>query len=297
LAPVGVAGELCIGGAGLARGYQGQPGQTAERFTPNCYDATGGERMYRTGDLARYLPDGNIEFLGRVDDQVKIRGFRIELGEIEIVLSQHEGVREAVVVARPDERGGNRLVAYVVVSEGRTATAGELQRHLKDSLPEYMIPSAFVTLDALPLTANGKIDRRALPETDGARPELEEVYVAPRSELERGIASVWQEVLKVEKVGIHDNFFNLGGHSLLIVQVNSRVQEILRLDVSLIDMFKYPTVSALAEHLSRESSAPSAAATAKGTTQTRLEATERQRQMRQRQQQQTARRRKGAADE
>jgi amino acid adenylation domain-containing protein len=294
LVPVGVAGELCIGGAGLARGYQGQPGQTAERFTPNRYDAAGGERMYRTGDLARYMPDGNIEFLGRVDDQVKVRGFRIELGEIETVLSQHEGVREAVVVARPDERGGNRLVAYVVVSEGRTATAGELRRHLKDSLPEYMIPSAFVTLDALPLTPNGKIDRKHLPETDGARPELEEVYVAPRSELERGIASVWQEVLKVEKVGVHDNFFNLGGHSLLIVQVNSRVHEILRVDVPLVDMFKYPTVSSLAEHLSRESAAPAAA---RGATQTRLEATERQRQMRQRQQQQAARRRKGGADE
>jgi acyl carrier protein len=291
--PVGVAGELCIGGAGLARGYHGQPGQTAERFTPNRYDAAGGERMYRTGDLARYLPDGNIEFLGRVDEQVKVRGFRIELGEIETALSQHEGVREAVVVARADERGGNRLVAYVVESAGRTATAGELRRYLKDTLPEYMIPSAFVTLDALPLTPNGKVDRKRLPETDGARPELEEIYVAPRSELERGITDVWQEALKVEKVGVHDNFFNLGGHSLLIVQVNSRLHEMLRVDVSLIDMFKYPTVSALAEYLSRESPAPAA----QGTAQTRLEATERQRQMRQRQQQQAARRRKGGSHE
>jgi amino acid adenylation domain-containing protein len=294
LMPVGVAGELCIGGAGLARGYQGQPGQTAARFTPNRYDAAGGERMYRTGDLARYLPDGNIEFLGRVDEQVKVRGFRIELGEIETVLSQHEGVREAVVVARPDERGNNRLVAYVVESAGRTATTGELRRYLKDILPEYMIPSAFVTLDALPLTPNGKVDRKRLPEADGARPELEEAYVAPRSELERGIANVWQEVLKVEKVGVHDNFFNLGGHSLLIVQVNSRLHEILRVDVSLVDMFKYPTVNALAEYLSREPAAPAA----RGNVQTRLETTERQRQMRQRQQQQqAARRRRGGSDE
>jgi amino acid adenylation domain-containing protein len=293
LMPVGVAGELCIGGAGLARGYQGQPGQTAERFTPNRYDAAGGERMYRTGDLARYLPDGNIEFLGRVDEQVKVRGFRIELGEIETVLSQHDGVREAVVVARPDERGNNRLVAYVVESEGRTATAGDLRRYLKDTLPDYMIPATFVTLDALPLTPNGKVDRKHLPEADGARPELEEAYVAPRSELERGIANVWQEVLKVEKVGVHDNFFNLGGHSLLIVQVNNRLHEVLRVDVSLIDMFKYPTVNALAEYLSRESAAPAA----RGASQTRLEATERQRQMRQRQQQQAARRRKGGSDE
>ncbi|MCA1568064.1 MAG: amino acid adenylation domain-containing protein [Acidobacteria bacterium] len=292
LVPVGVAGELCIGGVGLARGYHGQPGQTAERFTPNRYDAAGGERMYRTGDLARYLPDGNIEFLGRVDEQVKVRGFRIELGEIETVLSQHEGVREAVIVARPDERGNNRLVAYVVESAGRTATAGELRHYLKETLPEYMIPSAFVTLDALPLTPNGKVDRKHLPDADGSRPELEEVYVAPRSELEREIANVWQEVLKVEKVGVHDNFFNLGGHSLLIVQVNSRLHEILRGDVSLIDMFKYPTVSALAEYLSRESPTPAARAT----TQTRLEATERQRQMRQRQQQ-AARRRKGRSHE
>ena len=293
LAPIGVAGELCIGGAGVARGYHGMPGQTAARFTPNGYAAAGGERMYRTGDLARYLPDGNIEFLGRADEQVKVRGFRIELGEVETALGQHAGVREAAVVARPDERGGNRLVAYVVAREAAKATAGELRRHLKETLPEYMIPSAFVTLERLPLTPNGKVDRRALPEADGARPELEEAYVEPRSELERAVAGVWQEVLKVERVGVHDNFFNLGGHSLLIVQVNSRLREALRADVSIIDMFKYPTVSALAEHLGREADAPAAPRAP----QTRLEATERQRQMRRRQQQQVARRKGGGADE
>ncbi|MET0645320.1 MAG: amino acid adenylation domain-containing protein, partial [Pyrinomonadaceae bacterium] len=295
LVPIGVAGELCIGGAGLARGYHGRPALTAEGFTPNPYGAAGGERMYRTGDLARYLPDGNIEFLGRVDEQVKVRGFRIELGEVEAVLSGHEGVREAAVVARPDGHGSNRLVAYVVESEGRAATTVELRRHLKDTLPEYMIPSAFVTLEALPLTPNGKIDRRRLPETDGARPELEEVYVAPRSEIERVMAGVWQEALKVEKIGVHDNFFNLGGHSLLLVQVHSRLREVLQAEVSIIEMFKYPTVSALAEHLSREAAEASPAAPARNTAQTRREAMDRQRHLRQRQQ--VRRQQKGASDE
>ena len=294
LLPVGVAGELCIGGAGLARGYQAQPGQTAVRFAPHPYSVEGGERMYRTGDLARYLPDGNIEFLGRADEQVKVRGFRIEPGEIETVLSQHEGVREAVVVARPDGLGGLRLVAYVVEREGHTTTTGDLRRHLKNTLPEYMIPSAFVTLEALPLTPNGKIDRRSLPETDGVRPELEEAYVAPRSELERVITGVWQEVLKVEKVGVHDNFFNLGGHSLLIVHVNSKLREVLQAEVSIIEMFKYPSVSALAEHLSHEASATPAPPT-RNTAQNRLEAMDRQRHQRQRQQQR--RQQKGASDE
>jgi amino acid adenylation domain-containing protein len=299
--PVGVAGELCIGGEGLARGYHKQAGQTAERFSPDPYSVAGGERMYRTGDLARYLPDGNIEFLGRLDEQVKVRGFRIELGEIETVLCQHEGVREAIVVARADAHGGNRLVAYVVGGEAGVPTAGELRRYLKNTLPEYMIPSAFVALDALPLTPNGKVDRRRLPETDdGARPELEEAYVAPRSTLERDITTVWQEVLGVEKVGVHDNFFNLGGHSLLIVQVNSRLREVLRAEVSIIDMFKYPTVSALAEHLSQEAredgQEAQAAASGKTSARTRLDAMDRQRQLRQSRQ---LRRQpqKGASDE
>jgi amino acid adenylation domain-containing protein len=292
--PIGVAGELCIGGAGLARGYHGRPAQTAEGFTPNPYAAAGGERMYRTGDLARYLPDGNIEFLGRVDEQVKVRGFRIELGEIEAVLSGHEGVREAAVVARPDSHGGNRLVAYVVESEARAATTAELRRHLKDTLPEYMIPSAFVMLEALPLTPNGKVDRRRLPETDGARPELEEVYVAPRSKIERVMAGVWQEALKVTRVGVHDNFFNLGGHSLLLVQVHSRLREVLQTEVSIIEMFKYPTVSALAEHLSSETAAEPAAPS-RNTAQTRREAMDRQRHLRQRQQ--VRRQQKGASDD
>jgi amino acid adenylation domain-containing protein len=294
--PIGVAGELCIGGAGLARGYHGRPAQTAERFTPNPYAAAGGERMYRTGDLARYLPDGNIEFLGRVDEQVKVRGFRIEPGEVEAVLSRHEGVREAAVVARPDGRGGNRLVAYVVEREGRAATTPELRRHLRETLPEYMIPSAFVTLEALPLTPNGKVDRRLLPETDGARPELEEVYVAPRSEIERAVAGVWREALKVERVGVNDNFFNLGGHSLLLVQVHSRLREVLQAEVSIIEMFKYPTVGALAEHMSRAAAAEaSPAAPARNTAQTRREALDRQRHLRQRQQ--VRRQQKGATDE
>jgi hypothetical protein len=197
-------------------------------------------------------------------------------------------------VARPDGSGGNRLVAYVVESEGRPTTTGELRRHLKNTLPDYMIPASFVTLDALPLTPNGKVDRKALPEADGVRPELEEAYVAPRSEIERLIAGVWQDALRVEKVGVHDNFFNLGGHSLLIVQVNSKLREVLQAEVSIIEMFKYPTVSALAEHLSREAPAEPAAP-ARNTARTRLDAMDRQRSMRQRQQ--VRRQQKGATDE
>jgi amino acid adenylation domain-containing protein len=281
---VGVPGELYIGGAGVARGYQGEPGRTAERFVPDPHVLTCGERMYRTGDLARYLPDGNIEFLGRADDQVKVRGFRIEPGEVETVLGQHPGVREAAVVARADGHGGNRLIAYFAGSAEAGATVGELRRYLKERLPEYMVPSAFVALDALPLTPNGKIDRRRLPELDASRPELEEVYTAPRTELERSIAGVWQEVLKVERVGVHDNFFNLGGHSLLIMQVNSRTREVLQTDVSILDMFKYPTVSALAEFLSRETREAEATSAPRTSAETRIEAMNRQRQLRQRQQ-------------
>jgi acyl carrier protein len=200
--------------------------------------------------LARYQSDGNIEYLGRIDHQVKVRGFRIELGEIEAVLSQHPVVQQSVVIVREDIPGNQQLVAYVVPYKDQAPpTASELRHFLKQQLPEYMAPSAFVTLDSLPLTPNGKVDRRALPSPEGLRADLAAAYVAPRTELEQMIATVWQEVLRVEKVGIHDNFFDLGGHSLLVVQVHRKLQEILQRNFLMTEMFKYPTISSVVEHL------------------------------------------------
>ena len=279
LVPTGVAGELYIGGAGLARGYHKQPEQTAERFIPHPFSSQPGERLYRTGDLARFRADGNVEFLGRVDEQVKIRGFRIEVGEVEAVLAQHAGVRESVVIAREDERGSNRLIAYVVASNGDLQTA-ELRAFLKQRLAEYMVPSSFVVLDALPHTPNGKVDRRALRKVDAARVDNSEVYIAPRSSMETVITNIWQELLKVEKVGVNDNFFGLGGHSLLLVHAQSKVTEALRVKISMVEMFKYPTVSALAEHLSQQQTSVVTAAPARNQAESRIEALNRQRQLR-----------------
>ena len=250
--PIGVAGELCIGGDGLARGYLNQPELSAEKFIRNPFSTGAGAQLYKTGDLVRYLADGNIEFLGRIDDQVKVRGFRIELGEIETVLCQYPGVQESVVLAREDTPGDKRLVAYVIPDGGSATLAPELRGFLRQKLPDYMIPSAFMTLEAMPLTPNGKVDRRALPAPDQTRPELEEAYVAPRTEAERTIAAVWQEALQVEKVGLHDNFFDLGGYSLLVVLVHSKLREAFNEEVSTLDLFKYPTVSALAKYVIQE---------------------------------------------
>jgi amino acid adenylation domain-containing protein len=281
LVPTGEAGELYIGGAGLARGYHNQPAQTAERFIPHPFSTQPGERLYRTGDLTRFRADGNVEFLGRVDEQVKIRGFRIEVGEVEAVLAQHTGVRESVVIAREDERGSNRLIAYVVANNGNLQTA-ELRAFLKQRLAEYMVPSSFVVMDALPRTPNGKVDRRALPNADATRADDREVYIAPRSSMESVITNIWQELLKVEKVGVNDNFFGLGGHSLLLVHAQSKVTEALRVKISMVEMFKYPTVSALAEHLSQQHTPVAAAAPVRNQAESRIEAMNRQRQLRQR---------------
>ncbi|HEU4323402.1 MAG TPA: amino acid adenylation domain-containing protein [Roseiflexaceae bacterium] len=273
-APIGVPGELYVGGAGLARGYLDDPALTAERFVPNPFGErletrdvrlVGSEaqasslkpqasRLYRTGDRARWLPDGMIEFVGRIDHQVKIRGFRIELGEIETLLCSHESIREAVVVAREDAPGDKRLVAYAVPST--EAAVAELREFLRERLPGYMIPAAFVLLETLPLTPNGKVDLRALPLPSTDRTESA-TYLAPRSEFEHTIAAAWQSALKVEKVGIHDNFFDLGGHSLLMVQVHTELREVYG-QLTLIDMFRHPTVSALAAHLSAARPAESA---------------------------------------
>lgn len=246
--PIGVTGELYIGGAALARGYLNRPDITAEKFIPNPF-AEMGSRLYKTGDIARYLPDGNIEFIGRVDHQVKIRGFRIELGEIESVLCQHLQVQQAVVSVREDNENKS-LIAYVVPKQ--TLSVSELQRFLREKLPEYMMPSTFVILKTLPLTSNGKVNRNALPESNSDRPELATIYEPPQTEVERAIANIWQQMLPVEKVGIHDNFFDIGGHSLLLVQAHAKLREIFLNNISVINLFEYPTINSLAKYLTRK---------------------------------------------
>ncbi|MBW4594951.1 MAG: amino acid adenylation domain-containing protein [Brasilonema angustatum HA4187-MV1] len=245
--PVGVLGELHIGGAGLALGYLNRSELTQEKFIPNPFSADPDSRLYKTGDLARYLPDGNIEYLGRIDNQVKIRGLRIELGEIEAVLSQYPDVQASCVIAREETPGEKRLVAYVVVPHPQvTPTITELRQFLKGKLPEYMVPNTFVILESLPLTPNGKVDRRALPapEFDST---LQETFVAPRTPTEEMLAQIWAQVLKVEQVGIHDNFFELGGHSLLATQVISRSQEAFGTSLPLRYIFESPTIAQLSE--------------------------------------------------
>jgi amino acid adenylation domain-containing protein len=248
LVPVGVPGELLIGGDGVARGYWNRPELTAAKFIPDCFGGRGDSRLYRTGDLVRYLPDGNLEFLGRIDQQVKIRGFRIELEEIESVLLGHPGVREAAVIVRED--GEKQLVAYVVPAEESACTTAELREHLKRKLPDYMVPTAYVSLPALPLTPNRKLDRKALPlPGTNVAASLSGDYVLPDNETEQKIASIWQDVLKVAHVGREDNFFDLGGHSLLMVRVNSRLRETFSKDISMVDMFGFTTIRALASHI------------------------------------------------
>ena len=243
--PIGVPGELYIGGVGLARGYLNRPDITAEKFFSHPLNKL--ERLYKTGDKARYLPDGNIEFLGRIDNQVKIRGFRIELGEIETVLITHPQVLEAVVIDFEDIPGSKRLVAYVV-TRSKSEIKNQLRSFLKQRLPDYMLPSVFVILDALPLTPNGKVDRRGLPTPDQTISDLEANYVAPQSEVERTIATVWQEVLHLVRIGIYDNFFEIGGHSLLATQVISRMRRVFQMDLSVRTLFEAPTIASFAEY-------------------------------------------------
>jgi amino acid adenylation domain-containing protein len=250
--PIGVVGELYIGGAGVARGYLNHPELTAEKFICNPFTTELNARLYKTGDRARYLPDGTIEFLGRMDDQVKIRGFRIELGEIESVLLQHPGVREAAAAVHEGEQEDKRLVAYFVRrQESADITTSELRRFLAERLPTYMMPSAFVSLKKLPLTSNGKLDKRSLPQPGNQRPDLEETSVLPVTEMERLIAIIWQEVLHIDDVGTHDNFFELGGHSLLTAQIHDKLQSQLRQNISVIDLLQYPTINSLAKYLTQ----------------------------------------------
>lgn len=250
--PVGIAGELYIGGAGVARGYLNCPELTAEKFIPNLFSNEPEARLYKTGDLVRHRTDGNLEFLGRTDDQVKIRGFRIELGEIEAVLCQHPDVRETVVIVREDVPGDQRLVAYLVWHPELSAPISELRNFLREKLPDYMVPSNFLPLKALPLTANGKIDKRSLPSPADLPPELDSAYIPPTSEMEQTVAAVWQEVLHLEKVGIHDSFFDLGGNSLLMAQVHTKLQDLLKPDLSIMELIQYPTVHSLVNYLSQE---------------------------------------------
>ncbi|HYV12719.1 MAG TPA: amino acid adenylation domain-containing protein, partial [Pyrinomonadaceae bacterium] len=246
--PLGVIGEMYVGGAGVARGYAGQPALTATRFVPHPFSTAPGARLYRTGDRARYLANGDLEYLGRIDHQVKIRGFRIELGEIETVLLSHAGVREAVVIARADSANEKRLVAYLVLDQEQSTSIAELRGFLKESLPDYMIPSAFVVLEALPLTRNGKVDRQALPVPDGARPELERGYVAPSTVTEKTLVDVWVEALGIEQVGIHDNYFELGGDSLRSVSLLALARE-RGLNFSLQQLFQHQTIFELAREV------------------------------------------------
>ncbi len=247
--PVGVAGELLIGGAGVVRGYLNRPELTAERFIPHPFRPGVGARLYRTGDLARHAPDGTVEFLGRLDHQVKIRGHRIELGEIEAVLGQQPGVREAVVIAREDSPGDRRLVGYLRALPGQAISIANVRAALRDKLPEAMVPSHLVVLDAFPLTPNAKIDRKALPPPGQLKASPESVYVRPESELEQTIARIWQEVLNVKTIGMEDNFFDLGGHSLLTVQAHRRLKEATGQEIALTDLFRFPTIRRLVGHL------------------------------------------------
>ncbi|WP_392535261.1 amino acid adenylation domain-containing protein [Nostoc sp. C117] len=255
--PIGVMGELYIGGAGLARDYLHRPELTADKFIRNPFSDILGDRLYKTGDRARFLPDGNIEFLGRIDHQIKIRGYRIELGEIEAVLVTHPKIKEAVVLAKEDQLGEKRLLAYVVadnkaseiLNQEKVVTISELRNFLKEKLPEYMMPSAFVFLQTMPLTPNGKIDHRALPVPESR--QLEKTYVRPQTQAERLLTNIWQQVLQIEKVGVEDNFFHLGGHSLLIIKVQAKINEIFAQEIPIVELFKYSTIKSLAEFLTQ----------------------------------------------
>jgi acyl carrier protein len=266
--PIGITGELYIGGVNVARGYLNRPALTAEKFLPDPFFNHGKTspysplplptpHLYKTGDLARYRPDGAIDYLGRLDHQVKLRGFRIELGEIETVLVQHPTVQAAIVIDREMALGDKQLVAYVVALPGQTIVPQDLQAFLHQQLPEYMVPAAVVTLDALPVNANGKLDRKALPAPE-QRQFDQKPFVAPQTLTEKTLAGIWQDVLGLEQVSIHDNFLELGGHSLLATQVVSRSRSLFQVDLSLRHLFESPTVVALATVIEQlQSSSPS----------------------------------------
>jgi amino acid adenylation domain-containing protein len=244
--PVGIPGEVYVGGDGVARGYLNRRELRAERFVPDPFSGNAESRLYKTGDLARYLPDGNVEFLARIDNQVKLRGFRIEPAEIEAALERHPAVEQSLVTVREDVPGDKRLVAYVVPGASPAPATSQLRSFLGKTLPDYMIPSAFVSLEALPLTPNGKVDRRALPAPDRARPDTEDAYQAPRTRSEEQLAGIWADVLHLDRVGVRDNFFELGGHSLLAVHLFARIEKAFGINLPLATLFGAPTVEQLA---------------------------------------------------
>jgi acyl carrier protein len=255
--PIGVAGELHIAYDGLARGYINRPELSAEKFIPNPFGSEAGERLYKTGDRARYLPDGQIDFLGRIDNQVKVRGYRIEPGEIEQVFKQHPAVMDIAVIVREDTPGDKRLVAYLVAQDEKVLDTNELRSFGKEKLPQYMIPSAFVVLAALPLTPNGKVDRKALPAPEKSDVKTDAAYLPPQTELERIVTDIWQHVLRIEHVGLNDNFFDLGGHSLLMIQVQGKLRAALQRSITIVDLFKHPNVRDLVAYLSdKETTSP-----------------------------------------
>jgi amino acid adenylation domain-containing protein len=247
LQPAGVPGELHIGGAGLARGYWNQPALTAQKFVPHPFDASPDARVYKTGDIVRHAPDGRIEYLGRVDQQVKIRGFRVELGEISAALRTHPQVGNAVVTTREDASGNSQLVAYVVRAAALSPSPAELRQHLEGRLPDYMVPAAFVNLDMLPLTANGKVDLKALPAPDELEHELRADYHPPTRPVEFALAEIWEVVLGIKQISVHDDFFKLGGHSLLAMQVIARVRKEFAVEIPIPRLFQMPTIEGLAQ--------------------------------------------------
>jgi aspartate racemase len=253
--PVGMTGELYIGGIGVSRGYLNRPDLTAEKFIPDPFSHESGARLYKTGDIVRYRPDGNIEFVGRIDDQVKIQGFRVEPGEIEAVLAQHPDVQEVVALARQDTLEQKYLVAYVIPNQEATLSMSDLRAFLKSKLPEYMMPSAFMLLDALPMTPNGKVDRRALPVPDQTRSELGATFVPPRSHLELQLSHIWEAVLNIRPISLTDDFFDLGGHSLLAVRLTGQIREQFGRDLPLATLFEASTIAQLADVLRQESDA------------------------------------------
>ena len=246
--PIGIPGELWLGGAGVGRGYLNKPELTVSSFIPDTYANSPNARLYNTGDRARYMPDGNIEFLGRADGQVKLRGFRIELGEIESVLRQHPSVKNAVAIVREDTPGDKRLVAYAV-AERDAVPQHALTNMLKAKLPEYMVPADIVFLETLPLTSSGKVDRKSLPAPVHDRSRLMNQYIAPRTPYEKEIARIWGEVMSLENPGLHDNFFELGGHSLLATRVISRINCAFGIQLPLRNIFESPTIVGLAQTL------------------------------------------------
>ncbi|MGE5658237.1 MAG: non-ribosomal peptide synthetase [Actinomycetota bacterium] len=249
--PLGIAGEIYVGGAGVTRGYLRRPELTAERFISNPFSHSPEAKLYKSGDLARYLPNGELEYLGRIDDQVKVRGFRIELGEIEAVLWSHPAIKQAVVIAREDDLGDKRLVAYLVTDGEQEFATAQLRPFLAAELPDYMIPSQFVTLPVMPLTPNGKIDRRALPIPEPQHRQMQQTYVAPQNQLETALANLWCKLLKFDRVSIHDNFFELGGNSLLSLQMVAQIRQELKINLPVVKLFQYSTICSLANYLNQ----------------------------------------------